>query len=137
MNKGHSLLGVVTGEPRTIGGSLGREEATARGSLFCLESAIEKQGRSLEGLRVAVQGFGNVGSFFAKFVAERGAVVVAVSDSGGGIHNANGIDVAAAFAHKRGGGTLNELKGGDAITNEGLGGVACDGLAPWALGRGG
>src|SRR3954452_3493560 len=133
MNKGHSVLGVVTGKPLTIGGSLGREEATARGSLFCLESAIEKQGRSLEGLRVAVQGFGNVGSFFAKFVAERGAVVVAVSDSGGGIHNANGIDVAAASAHKRGGGTLNELKGGDAITNEELVTLDCDVFAPCAL----
>ncbi len=84
MNKGHSVLGVVTGKPLTIGGSLGREEATARGSLFCLESALEKQGRSMEGVTVAVQGFGNVGSFFAKFVSELGAKVVAISDSTGG-----------------------------------------------------
>ena len=67
-----------------------------------------------------MQGFGNVGSYFAKFAAEEGATVVAISDSGGGIYNPNGIDVAAAFAHKRGGGALAELKGGDAITNDEL-----------------
>ncbi|HEX3805879.1 MAG TPA: Glu/Leu/Phe/Val dehydrogenase [Gaiellaceae bacterium] len=133
MNKGHSVLGVVTGKPLTIGGSLGRVEATARSSLFCLESAVLKTGRSMEGLRVAVQGFGNVGSFFAKFAAERGAVVVAVSDSRGGLYNANGIDVAAAFAHKQDGGSLVELKGGDPITNEELVTLDCDAFAPCAL----
>src|SRR5438128_7884906 len=70
MNKGHSVLGVVTGKPLTIGGSLGREEATERGALFCLMSALKGEGRSLDGVRVAVQGFGNVGSYFAKFAAE-------------------------------------------------------------------
>ena len=113
MNKGHSVLGVVTGKPLTIGGSLGREEATARGALFCLASALRGQDKSLDGARVAVQGFGNVGSFFAKLVAEEGAIVVAISDSSGGIYNANGVDVAAAFAHKRAGGSLVDLKGGD------------------------
>jgi glutamate dehydrogenase (NAD(P)+) len=133
MNKGHSVLGVVTGKPLTIGGSLGREEATARGALFCLEAALQKQGRSMDGLRVAVQGFGNVGSFFAKFVGELGATVVAISDSSGGLFNANGVDIAAAFAHKRDGGSLLELKGGDKITNDDLLTVECDVLAPCAL----
>jgi glutamate dehydrogenase (NAD(P)+) len=133
MNKGHSVLGVVTGKPLTIGGSLGREEATARGALFCLSSALEGEGKSLDGIRVAVQGFGNVGSYFAKFAAEEGAKVVAVSDSSGGVYNANGIDIAAAFAHKRGGGSLSELKGGDRITNEDLLVLDCDALAPCAL----
>jgi len=133
MNKGHSVLGVVTGKPLTIGGSLGRVEATARGSLYCLQSVLEKRGKSVQGLRVAVQGFGNVGSYFARFAAEEGATVVAISDSGGGIYNANGVDVAAAFAHKRGGGSLSELKGGDAITNDELIVVDCDVLAPCAL----
>jgi glutamate dehydrogenase (NAD(P)+) len=133
MNKGHSVLGVVTGKPLTIGGSLGREEATARGALFCLSSALESEGKSLDGIRVAVQGFGNVGSYFAKFAAEEGAKVVAVSDSSGGIHNPNGVDIAAAFAHKRGGGSLSELKGGDQITNEELLVLDCDALAPCAL----
>jgi glutamate dehydrogenase (NAD(P)+) len=133
MNKGHSVLGVVTGKPLTIGGSLGREEATARGALFCLSSALESEGQSLDGIRVAVQGFGNVGSYFAKFAAEEGAKVVAVSDSSGGIYNANGVDIAAAFAHKSSGGSLSELKGGDAITNEDLLVLDCDALAPCAL----
>ncbi len=133
MNKGHSVLGVVTGKPLTIGGSLGREEATARGASFCLAAALEKQGRSMDGLRIAVQGFGNVGSFFSKFVAELGATVVAISDSSGGIYNANGVDIAAAFAHKRDGGALAELKGGDRITNDDLITVDCDVLAPCAL----
>jgi glutamate dehydrogenase (NAD(P)+) len=133
MNKGHSVLGVVTGKPLTIGGSLGREEATARGALFCLSSALGSAGRSLDGIRVAVQGFGNVGSYFAKFAAEEGAKVVAISDSSGGIYNANGVDIAAAFAHKRGGGSLSELKGGDRISNEELLVLDCDALAPCAL----
>src|SRR5438046_1892720 len=73
MNKGHSVLGVVTGKPLTIGGSLGREEATARGSLYCLRDALAKREVRMESLTVAVQGFGNVGSYLAKFVAEDGA----------------------------------------------------------------
>ena len=133
MNKGHSVLGVVTGKPLTIGGSLGREEATARGGVFCLESALEKQGRSTDGISVAVQGFGNVGSFFAKLIGELGATVVAISDSSGGVYNAHGIDVAAAFAHKRAGGSLSELKGGDSITNDELITLDCDVFAPCAL----
>ena len=96
-------------------------------------SALESQGKSLDGIRIAVQGFGNVGSYFAKFAAEEGAKVVAVSDSSGGIHNSNGVDIAAAFAHKRGGGSLSELKGGDRITNEELLVIDCDALAPCAL----
>ena len=87
----------------------------------------------MAGVRVAVQGFGNVGSFFAKFASELGAVVVAISDSTGGIYNANGVDVAAAFAHKRDGGSLTDLKGGDTITNEDLLMLDCDVLAPCAL----
>ncbi len=133
MNKGHSVLGVVTGKPLTIGGSLGREEATARGATFCLESALEKKGRSMQGLRVTVQGFGNVGAYFAKFIAEQGATVVAISDSTGGIYNPNGIDVAAAFVHKRGGASISELKGGEHITNEELIALDCDVFAPCAL----
>jgi glutamate dehydrogenase (NAD(P)+) len=133
MNKGHSVLGVVTGKPLTIGGSLGREEATARGALYCTRDAIAKQNRSFADLRVAVQGFGNVGSYFAKFVAEDGARVVAISDSTTALYNANGIDVQAAFAHKRETGSLAGLKGAEEITNEELLLVDCDILAPCAL----
>ncbi len=133
MNKGHSVLGVVTGKPLTIGGSLGREEATARGAIFTVQAALRELGKPIEGMRVAVQGFGNVGSFFAKFCSELGATVIAISDSSGGIVNDKGIDVAAAFAHKRDGGSISDLKGGDKISNEDLLLLDCDILAPCAL----
>ncbi len=133
MNKGHSVLGVVTGKPLNVGGSLGRLEATAHGALYCLREAAKKQGRSLAGMRVAVQGFGNVGSYLARFVAEDGAVVVAVSDSTGGVYNPNGLDVANALAHKQETGRLDGLRDTDSISNEELLLVDCDVLAPCAL----
>jgi glutamate dehydrogenase (NAD(P)+) len=133
MNKGHSVLGVVTGKPLTVGGSLGREEATARGSLYCIRDAIRKRVLSIDGLRIAIQGFGNVGANLARLLAEDGARIVAVSDSGGGLYNANGIDVRAALAHKQEAGVLAGLKGAEAITNEELLIVDCDVLAPCAL----
>ena len=133
MNKGHSVLGVVTGKPLTIGGSLGREEATARGSLYCIRDAIRKRSLSIDGLRAAIQGFGNVGSHLARLLAEDGAQVVAISDSRGGLYNANGIDVQAALAHKGESGSLDGLKGADAISNEELLLLDCDVLAPCAL----
>ncbi|MFL5917124.1 MAG: Glu/Leu/Phe/Val family dehydrogenase, partial [Gaiellaceae bacterium] len=133
MNKGHSVLGVVTGKPLTIGGSLGREEATARGALYCVREAVRKRQMSLQGTSVAVQGFGNVGSFLAKFLAEDGAQVIAISDSTVGLHNPNGVDVQAALAHKRETGTLSGFRGAEAITNEELLLLECDVLAPCAL----
>jgi glutamate dehydrogenase (NAD(P)+) len=133
MNKGHSVLGVVTGKPLAIGGSLGREEATARGALYCLQSALDRQQRRMEGLSVAVQGFGAVGSFLARFVAELGARVVAISDTSGALHNPNGIDVEAAVAHKRAGGSLAELSDGETISEDELLLLDCDVLAPCAL----
>jgi len=133
MNKGHSVLGVVTGKPLTIGGSLGREEATARGALYIIRDAIAKRGESMADLRFAVQGFGNVGSFLAKFLAEDGGKVVAISDSTVALHNPKGIDVPAAFAHKRDTGSLAGLKGAEQITNDELLLLDCDVLAPCAL----
>jgi len=133
MNKGHSVLGVVTGKPLTIGGSLGREEATARGALFCIRDAVAKRDGRLDGMTVAVQGFGNVGSFLAKFLHEEGASVVAISDSRAALYNAKGIDIAAAFAHKREHGVLAGLKDADQITNDELLLLDVDILAPCAL----
>jgi glutamate dehydrogenase (NAD(P)+) len=133
MNKGHSVLGVVTGKPLNLGGSLGRLEATARGAHYCIREAVKKQGRSLSDMRVAVQGFGNVGSYLAKFVAEDGAKVVALSDSSGGIYKANGIDVALALAHKQETGELSGLKDTESVTNDELLLLDCDVLAPCAL----
>ncbi len=133
MNKGHSVLGVVTGKPLTIGGSLGREEATARGGLYCLQQALRMQHRRFDELTVAVQGFGNVGSYLARFLAESGATVVAVSDSTAALHNPKGIDVQAALVHKRQTGSLEGLRGAEAISHEELVLLDCDVLAPCAL----
>ena len=77
MNKGHSVLGVVTGKPLNVGGSLGRLEATSRGALYCIHEALRKRELARDGLRVVVQGFGNVGSYLAKFLHEEGAKVIA------------------------------------------------------------
>ena len=133
MNKGHSVLGVVTGKPLNLGGSLGRLEATARGAHYCVREAMKKQDRSLDGLRVAVQGFGNVGSYLARFVAEDGAKVIALSDSAGGVYNPNGIDVALALAHKQETGALEGLKDTESLSNDELLLLDCDILAPCAL----
>jgi glutamate dehydrogenase (NAD(P)+) len=133
MNKGHSVLGVVTGKPLTLGGSLGREEATARGALYTIRDVAEKRGTPIRGTRVAIQGFGNVGTHLAKLLAEDGATIVALSDSSGGVANANGIDVGAALAHKREAGELAGLKGAEPVSNEELVLLECDLLAPCAL----
>ena len=133
MNKGHSVLGVVTGKPLNVGGSLGRLEATSRGCLYCIREALRKRDRAIAGTTIAIQGFGNVGSFLAQFMAEEGATVVAVSDSTGGVYNPAGLDVSAVLAHKQETGQISGLRGADPITNEELLLVDCDVLAPCAL----
>jgi glutamate dehydrogenase (NAD(P)+) len=133
MNKGHSVLGVVTGKPLAIGGSLGREEATARGALYVLRGAARKRSLNLNGATAAVQGFGNVGSYLARFLAQDGAKVVAISDSSGGVHNPGGIDVEAALARKRETGSVGGLPGTDPISNDDLLLLDVDVLAPCAL----
>jgi glutamate dehydrogenase (NAD(P)+) len=133
MNVGHSVLGVVTGKPLTIGGSLGREEATARGALYCIRDAVAKQGNRLDEMSIAVQGFGNVGSYLAKLLGDEGAKVVAISDSSVALHNPNGVDVNAAFEHKRENGTLRGLGDVEEITADELLALEVDILAPCAL----
>ncbi len=133
MNVGHSVLGVVTGKPLAVGGSVGRDGATARGSLYCIRTALQKQGSRLHDTRIAIQGFGNVGSNLARLLAEEGVRVIAVSDSGGGIHNPYGLDVRAVSAYKAEHGVLEGFPGADAITNEELIEIDCDVLTPCAL----
>jgi glutamate dehydrogenase (NAD(P)+) len=133
MNVGHSVLGVVTGKPLTIGGSLGREEATARGGLFCIRDAVSKQGGRLDEMSVAVQGFGNVGSYLSLLLHREGARVAAISDSSVALYNPNGIDVERAFTHKREHGTLERLPDAEEITNDELLLLDVDILAPCAL----
>jgi glutamate dehydrogenase (NAD(P)+) len=127
MNKGFSVLGVVTGKPLQVGGSLGRPEATARGAAFCTREALARQGHGVEGSRVAIQGFGNVGRNLAAILVEDGAVVIALSDSTGAVHNPAGIDVAGET------GSLAGLPGCEELTNDELLLLDCDVLAPCAL----
>ncbi len=133
MNKGHSVLGVVTGKPLSVGGSLGRVEATARGALYCIQALAGKQGKRTSEYSVTIQGFGNVGAHLARLLHDQGANVVAVSDSQGGVYNADGIDVPAALAHKQERGTLAGLVNSEPVTNEELLELPCDILAPCAL----
>jgi len=133
MNKGHSVLGVVTGKPLAIGGSLGRREATARGALYCIQDVLKQDDKAIDGLRVAVQGAGKVGGGLARMLAESGATVVAISDSRGGVYSAKGLDVTAALAHEAEHGTFAGYRDADAITNDELLVLDVDVLAPCAL----
>ena len=133
MNKGHPTLGVVTGKPLDIGGSLGREEATSRGALFTVRETLQKLDRTFDGLTSVVQGFGNVGSYLAVFLHEHGAKVIGISDSAIALHNEKGIDIPAAFAWKRERGTLRGFTGAEEIGAEELLELECDVLAPCAL----
>jgi glutamate dehydrogenase (NAD(P)+) len=133
MNKGYSVLGVVTGKPLEIGGSLGRVEATARGAAFCIREALRKEGHEVAGRRVAIQGFGNVGRNLALILADQGASIVAVSDSSGGIYKPDGLDLAAAVEHKRTNRSFDGFGVAEAISNEDLLILDCDVLAPCAL----
>jgi len=127
------VLGVVTGKPLSVGGSLGREEATARGALYCIQALSVKQAKRVSDYSVAIQGFGNVGAHLARFLHLEGAKVVAVSDSRGGVYNPKGIDVPAALQHKQEDGSLAGLANAEAVTNEELVELPCDILAPCAL----
>jgi glutamate dehydrogenase (NAD(P)+) len=133
MVRGHTELGVVTGKPVSLGGSLGRKEATARGCLYALREACKVKGINLNGARVAVHGFGNAGANIARMVAEDGARVVAACDSKAGIYAENGIDVPAALKHKAATGSLAGLPGTKEIASEEIVTVDCDILLPAAL----
>jgi glutamate dehydrogenase (NAD(P)+) len=93
MHMRHTVTAVVTGKPVEMGGSLGRREATGRGCMFVTREALGRLGMQLKGARIAVQGFGNVGSVSADLLAKEGAVIVAVADKSGGLHNPKGLDV--------------------------------------------
>lgn len=137
MHPGRNNLPVVTGKPVELGGSHGRREATARGCLFVTQRALELgvvPGLStVAGARVAIQGFGNAGSIAAELFAEAGAVIVAVSDSRGGIYRPEGLDVGAVKDQKRRTGSVVNVPGVQAVTNEELLELECDILIPAAL----
>ena len=133
MTIGHSALGVVTGKPVGLGGSLGRAEATARGALFCIREACAVIKKPLRAATAAVQGFGNAGGTLARLLHEDGARVVAVSDSRGGVYSARGLDPGQVREHKTRTGSVVGFKGSERITNEELLEVKCDILVPAAL----
>jgi glutamate dehydrogenase (NAD(P)+) len=131
--QGHAVPTVVTGKPVVLGGSLGRREATGRGLVYLVEEAARTVGLELDGATAVVQGFGNVGSHAARFLAEDGVKVVAVSDVSGGIHNDRGLDLAAVEAHVREHRLLEGFPDADPVTNQELLEIPCDVLAPCAL----
>ena len=131
---GHAVPGVVTGKPIEIGGSLGRMEATGRGVVYCLIEAARVTGMDLnENMRIAIQGYGNVGSAAAKKIEKIGCKVVAVSDVSGGIYNKNGLDLDDVNKHIEENRLLKGYKNADHITNEELITCDCDVLIPAAL----
>ncbi len=133
MNVGATATGVVTGKPIPLGGSLGRVAATGRGVFVVGREAMRRLGIDMEGARVAVQGFGNVGSIAAKLFAANGAKVVAVQDHTGTILNESGFDMAALLDHVGKTRGVAGFKGGDAIANENFWDVKTDVLIPAAL----
>ncbi|HUF49233.1 MAG TPA: Glu/Leu/Phe/Val dehydrogenase [Longimicrobiales bacterium] len=133
MHKRHTVTAVVTGKPIAMGGSLGRREATGRGVTIVVKEALRELGLPLNGTKLAVQGFGNVGSVAAKLLEDEGLTVVAISDKSGGIYNPNGIYVSDALAWIREHRFLEGFPNGDRVTNEELLELECDVLAPCAL----
>ena len=133
MHAGYTVPGVVTGKPISLGGSEGRNEATARGTVFCIIEAARHRGLVLEKSRVAIQGFGNAGSIAARLISEEGASVVAVSDSTGGIHAPDGLDVARVIAWKQEHGTVQGFPGATDMSNAEILEVDCEILIPAAL----
>jgi len=133
MNKGHCVPGVVTGKPLSIGGSLGRNEATARGCVYTMIEAAKLFGINLRNATAVVQGYGNAGWISARLLHQLGVKVIAVSDSKGGIINLKGLDPVAVYRHKEQTGSVVGFKGADPITNEDLLTLKCDFLVPAAL----
>jgi len=133
MQKGHTILGVVTGKPLLLGGSLGREGGTGRGVFYMVEESINVIGKELKGLTVAIQGFGNVGSVVAGLLFEKGCKVIAVSGSKGGIYNKGGINIKNLIQHIRENKEIADFDNVNTITNEELLALDCDVLIPAAI----
>ena len=137
MHPGENNLAVVTGKPLEIGGSLGRDEATARGSWYATEQLLQRNAvpglESIEGARIAVQGYGNAGSIAARLFHDAGGLIIAVSDSRGGISNDEGLDPRAVLAHKEETGSVVGFPGATSISNQEVLAYDCDILIPAAL----
>lgn len=130
---GYAVPGVVTGKPISVGGTLGRTEATGRGVASCVEMALKKLNIANDRPTVAIQGFGNVGSITAKFLHQKGLKVVAVTDAKSGVYDSNGIDIPRLQAYVRENGTVEGYPVGDEIENAQLLALPVDVLVPAAL----
>lgn len=131
---GYSVPGVVTGKPLSIGGSLGRDQATGRGVAYVTMEALRHLNLDIRNTTVAIQGFGNVGSHTARIMQECGARVIAVSDLNGGIYNSNGLDIPELLTrYKTKGQSLRDTKLGDWVSNDELLQLGCTVLVPAAL----
>lgn len=128
----HDSPGFITGKPLVLGGSAGRDKATAQGVVICIEEAAKKRGISLKGARVVVQGFGNAGSFLAKFMHDMGAKVVGISDAGGALYDPNGLDIDYLLDRRDSFGMVTNLFK-NTITNQELLELECDILVPAAI----
>jgi glutamate dehydrogenase len=124
--------GFITGKPLVLGGSHGRESATAKGVTICIREAAKKKGINLEGARVVIQGFGNAGSFLAKFMYNAGAKVIGISDAYGGLHDPEGLDIDYLLDRRDSFGTVTKLFK-DTISNQELLELDCDILVPAAI----
>ncbi len=133
MHSRHPVTGVVTGKPVEMGGSLGRREATGRGCMVATKEALKHLGLPLRGTKVAVQGFGNVGSVAAKLLEQEGLTIVAISDKSCCIHNANGIYIDDAIEWVEKNRVLDGFQGGDIISNKDLITLDVDVLLPAAV----
>src|SRR5690348_5394079 len=132
-NKGYPIPGMITGKPLALGGSVGRNEATARGLQFCVREAVRATGMDLTGATVVVQGYGNAGNIAARLLMGDGVKVVAVSDSHGGIYAKDGLDPARVLRWKEEHGSVQGFGNADNVTNEELLEIPCDILVPAAL----
>jgi glutamate dehydrogenase (NAD(P)+) len=133
MHKRHTVTAVVTGKPVTMGGSLGRREATGRGCMFVTTEALKQLNMPVEGTRVVVQGFGNVGSISAKLMREHGMKILAVSDKEGAVYDAMGLDIPQLIKHVAEHRHLTSYKNAEHISNDDLFGLETDVLIPAAL----
>jgi glutamate dehydrogenase (NAD(P)+) len=133
MHEGFSIPAVVTGKPLSIGGSEGRNEATATGVLFVTRQAAKSLGISLRGARVSIQGYGNAGSIACRLFYNEGCKIVAVSDTRGGIYNEDGLDPAAVLRHKQERGSVAGFPNAQAIRSQDVLEVPCDILIPAAV----
>lgn len=131
--QGYNIFGVITGKPLIIGGSKGRNEATARGCCFVIREAAAKLGISIKDARVVIQGYGNAGSTAARIMHDMGAKIIAVNDSKAGIFNANGFNPHGVALHKAETGSVGDYPDTEFISSEDLLSIDCDILIPAAL----